>query len=32
MLGIPKVGGTIRSIDILTSDGFWLHIENGVVR
>jgi DNA-binding transcriptional MerR regulator len=32
MLTIPKVGGTIRSIDLLTSDGFWLHIEGGVVR
>lgn len=31
VLTIPKAGGSIRSIDILTSDGFWLHIQNGII-
>jgi hypothetical protein len=31
-LSLATPGGAIRSLDFLTSDGFWVHIEDGVVR
>ncbi|MEZ4362403.1 MAG: hypothetical protein R3B48_19595 [Kofleriaceae bacterium] len=31
-LSLAVPGGAIRSLDFLTSDGFWVHVEDGVVR